>query len=372
MRTYLQIPGPTNVPYRIQKAMLRPLVNHRGQEFRDLLKACLCGLQRLLRTEGDVFIFPSSGSGAIESVVVNLLNSGDRIITSSIGVFGERFAEIAERFGVQTVRIEKEWGLPVTADDVRCILEADQFQKIKMVCVPHSETTTGVASNIQAIAQVLRDLKHPALFVVDAVSAFACMPLKMDEWGIDVVITASQKGLMLPPGFSVVALNKNAWTICEQYANLPKWYWDYIRMKDKVREYALPYTPPTGLLFGLKESIKMLEEEGLENVWDRHNRNAEAVRTGIKALGLELFVHGEWYSDTVTAVKLPDGIKWEDFSSRLAINYGVVVGGGLGKLSGKIFRIGHMGILDSLDVYSIVGAIKMCLEDLGYVKSIDC
>lgn len=366
VQKYLQIPGPINIPDRIHKAMLRPLINHRSKEFRDLLKSCLTGLRRLLHTDGDVFIFPSSGSGALESVIVNFLSTGDQIVTSSIGVFGERFAEIAEAYGVKPLRIEKEWGHPVDKNDVRFILEADRQKEIKLVCIPQSETTVGVASDIKAIAEVIKELQHPALLVVDSVSAFACMPLKMDEWGADVVVTASQKGLMLPPGFSIVALGKKAQALNNQPSKLPKWYWDYAAMRERLKEFVLPYTPPTMLLFGLEESIKMIEEEGVEKVWDRHYRTSLTVRAGVREMGLEPFVSDDCFSHTVTSVKMPEKIGWMEFSSHIESFYGVVLGGGLGKLSGKLFRIGHMGELTSLDVYAILGAIKMTLKDLGY------
>lgn len=369
LQSFLQIPGPTNIPARIQKAMLRPLINHRGDEFQTLLHSCVASLKELLHTGNDLVMFPSSGSGGLESTIVNLLNKEDKILTSSIGIFGERVAQIAVEYGLNPVRIEKEWGFPVTPEDIEHFLKADIYQDIKIVYVPHTETTTGVANDIKGIAKVIKDLRHPALFAVDSVSAFACMPLKMDEWGIDVVITASQKGLMLPPGLSIVALSERAWGRCSKGSNLPKWYWDYNQARKKLKESFFPYTPPTMLLFGLKEALAMLIEEGIENVWLRHHQNACIVRDGIKALGLDLFAQAGSYSDTVTAVKLPEGIKWEVFSKKLSSKYNVVVGGGLGQLSEKIFRVGHMGELDLINIFSILGAIQMSLIDCGFASS---
>jgi aspartate aminotransferase-like enzyme len=310
-------------------------------------------------------MFPSSGSGALESVVVNLFSEGDTIVASSIGVFSERFATIAKNFGLNVIRIDKEWREAVKPEDVRKILEEDKENKIKAVEVPQNETTTGVVSDIEGIARVIKELGHPALLIVDGVSSVGCIPMETDLWGVDVVVSASQKGFMLPPGMGFVILNDRAWEYVEK-STLPKWYWDYKAVREKLQTFQFPYTPATTLLYGMKEAIDMLMEEGLENVWKRHALNAEAVRNAIKAMGLTLLTNDEDASDTVTAIKMPENIKYKELSNILNTKYGVVIGGGLGKLQGQIFRIGHLGSLHTADVYAIMGCVEMALYELGY------
>lgn len=365
MRQFLQIPGPTNIPDRILRSLSKPLINHRGPEFEKLVTECIDGVKRVLRTNNDVLMFPSSGSGALESVVVNLFSKGDMIVASSIGVFSERFAAIAENFGLNVIRISKEWREPVRPEDVRSVLAEDREHKIKAVCVPQNETTTGVVSDIEGISKVIKELGHPALLIVDGVSSAACIPLETDLWGVDVVVSASQKGFMLPPGMGFVILSSRAWKHVET-STLPKWYWDYKAVREKLKTCQFPYTPATTLLYGLRESLDILFEEGIENVWKRHALNAQAVRNAVKALGLTLLSSDEDASDTVTAINMPENIKYKDLSELLRTKYGVVIGGGLGKLQGKIFRIGHMGSLHTADVYAVMGTVEMALYELGY------
>lgn len=365
MRQFLQIPGPTNIPDRILRSLSKPLINHRGPEFEKLMTECIAGVKKVLRTNNDVLMFPSSGSGTLESVVVNLFSQGDTIVASSIGVFSERFATIAENFGLNVIRISKEWKEAVKPEDVKKLLEEDREHKIKAVCVPQNETTTGVVSDVEGIAKVIKESGHPALLIVDGVSSVACIPMETDLWGVDVVVSASQKGFMLPPGMGFVILNNRAWEYVEK-STLPKWYWDYKAVREKLKTFQFPYTPATTLLFGLKESVDMLLEEGIENVWKRHAINARAVRNGVKALGLTLLASYEDASDTVTAIYMPENIKYKDLSELLRTKYGVVIGGGLGKLQGKIFRIGHLGSLQIADVYAVMGTVEMALWELGY------
>lgn len=365
MRQFLQIPGPTNIPDRILRSLSKPLINHRGPEFEKLVTECIDGVKKVLRTNNDVLMFPSSGSGTLESVVVNLFSQGDTIVTSSIGVFSERFGTIAENFGLNVIKINKEWKESVRPDDVREILAEDGEHKIKAVCVPQNETTTGVVSDIEGISKVIKELGHPALLIVDGVSSVACIPMETDLWGVDVVVSASQKGFMLPPGMGLVILSSRAWEYVET-STLPKWYWDYKAVKEKLKTCQFPYTPATTLLYGLRESLDILFEEGIENVWKRHAINAQAVRNAVKALGLTLLSSDEDASDTVTAINMPENIKYKDLSELLRTKYGVVIGGGLGKLQGKIFRIGHMGSLHTADVYAVMGTVEMALYELGY------
>lgn len=364
-RGYLQIPGPTNVPPRILRSLSLPLINHRGPEFEALLALCLTQLKSVFRTKNDILMMPSSGSGGLESAIVNLFSPGDVIAVACQGVFSERVGVIAENYGVQVVKIEKEWGQAIKADDVKAVLDGEYKDLIKAVCLPQNETTSGVVNDIASVGKMMMKSKHPAILIVDVVSSLACLPFDMDQWGVDVAITASQKGFMLPPGLSMVAIGERAWHLTET-SKLPKWYWDYKAMKAKLEDYQMPYTPPTTLLFGLKESLEMLHEEGVENVWKRHALMAEATREAVKAMGLALFSESGYESDTVTAIHMPDGVSYKVFSELLKDKYGVVVGGGLQKLQGKIFRIGHMGAIHKLDIYAIMGAIELSLSELGY------
>ncbi len=364
-RKYLQIPGPTNVPNRILTTLSKPLINHRGPEFEELLTNCVNGLKKVFRTNNDILMFPSSGSGGLESAIVNLFSPGDTIVVACHGLFSERLALIAERYGVNTIKIQKEWGKAIKAEEIEEVLKQDVDKNIKAVCLPQNETTSGISNDIESIGKIMKESGHPALLIVDVVSSLACLPFETDTWGVDVAITASQKGFMLPPGLSMISISERAWKLTEE-SKLPKWYWDYKAVRKKMEEQQLPYTPPTTLLFGLKESLDILEEEGIENVWNRHALMAQATRNAAKAMGLFLFAEPGYESDTVTAIYMPEGVVFKEFSNILKSKYGVVVGGGLQRLQGKILRIGHMGSIHELDVYAVMGAIEMSLFELGY------
>lgn len=362
---YLQIPGPTNVPSRILRTLSMPLINHRGPEFERLLTHCVEHLKKIFRTDKDILLFPSSGSGGLESAIVNFFSPGDTIVVVCHGLFSERVSLIAENYGVNVIKVEKEWGQAVRAEEIEAVLKQDHDKEIKAVCLPQNETTSGIVNDIESVGKMMKDSGHSALLIVDVVSSLACMPFETDLWGVDVAITASQKGLMLPPGLSMIAVGERAWKLSEE-SKLPKWYWDYKAVRAKMEEKQLPYTPPTTLLFGLKESLDILDEEGIENVWTRHALMAQATRNAAKAMGLSLFAELGYESDTVTAIYMPDGIVFKEFSNILKSKYGVIVGGGLQKLQGKIFRIGHMGSIHKLDIYAIMGAIEMTLFELGH------
>jgi len=274
-------------------------------------------------------------------------------------------ATIAERYKLNVKRIKKEWGKTITPEDVKEVLKKDKGKVIKAVIVPHNETTTGVTCDIEGISKIIKEMDHPALFIVDAVSSLAITKLETDAWNIDVVITASQKGLMLPPGMGLVSISSKGWEYYKE-STMPRWYWDYKAVKDKIKANQFPYTPPTTLLFGLKEALNMLLEEGMERVWERHGVIAKAVRNSVRAMGLELLADEKDASNVVTAVKLPESINYKDLSDLLRKKYNVVIGGGLGQLEGKIFRIGHLGAISYLDVYAVMGAVEMALYELGY------
>lgn len=364
-RKYLQIPGPTNVPDRILRSLSQPLLNHRGEEFENLVDYCVKGLKKIYRTENDILIFPSSGSGILEASIVNLFSEGDTVAVVKLGVFSDRMASIAENHGLNIIPIEKEWGDAVKSNDIKEVLENDKDKKIKAICLPHNETSTGIKNDIKETSEMIKELDHPALLIVDAISSLASLELETDEWNLDVVISSSQKGLMLPPGLGVVSISEKAWELVEK-STMSKWYWDFKAVKERMKGNQFPYTPSTTLLFGLKESIDMLLEEGLENVWDRHELMTRAIRNSTRAMGIKLLSNDEEASNTVTAIILPEGIKYPDLAKVLSEDYNIVIGGGLKKLKGKIFRIGHLGSLHHVEVYGIMGAIELALYKLGY------
>jgi aspartate aminotransferase-like enzyme len=364
-RQFMQIPGPTNIPDRILRSLAQPIINHRGPEFDALVTECVSGLKAVYRTENDVLLFPSSGSGVLESAIVNLFSPGDTIVAATLGVFSERMAAIAENHGVKVIRVAKEWGQAVKAEEIREVLEKDTDRVIKGVCLPQNETTSAITNDIEGVSKVIKELGHPAVLVVDAVSSLACLPFETDLWGADVVVSASQKGFMLPPGMGMVAVSKKAWDLIEN-SKMPRWYWDYKAVKEKMKEGQFPYTPATTLLFGLRESLKMILDEGMEQIWQRHDIMGSAVRNAIKAMGLTLFAEEGHQSNTVTAILMPEGMKYKELAELLRTKYGVVIGGGLSKLQGKIFRIGHLGSISNMDVYAVMGAVEMALYELGY------
>lgn len=364
-RQFMQIPGPTNIPDRILRSLSQPIINHRGPEFEALVTECVIGLKNIYRTNNDVLLFPSSGSGVLESAIVNLFSPGDTIIAASLGVFSERMATIAENYGLKVMRISKEWGQSVKPEEIREILVNDINREIKGVCLPQNETTSGITNDIEGVSKVIKDLGHPAILIVDAVSSLACLPFETDLWDVDVVVSASQKGFMLPPGMGMVAVSSKAWSLIDN-SKMPRWYWDYKAVKEKMKENQFPYTPATNLLFGLRESLKMILDEGIETVWARHHLMGTAVRNAIKAMGLTLFAEDGHQSNTVTAILMPENIKYKALAELLRTKYGVVIGGGLSKLQGKIFRIGHLGSISNMDVYAVMGAVEMALYELGY------
>lgn len=364
-RQMLHIPGPTNIPERILRSLSQPLINHRGPEFEALLSTCVAGLKKVFRTENDILIFPSSGSGTLESAIVNLFSPGDTILAVCLGVFSDRMAEIAEKHGLNVIRLTKEWGQAAKVEEIEAILAQDQEGKIKAVCLPQNETTSAIGIDVEGVSKMMQRMGHGAMLVVDAISSLACVPLETDAWGVDVVISASQKGLMLPPGIGLVSVSKRAWQRVEQSA-MPKWYWDYKAVKDKMATFQFPYTPATTLLFGLKEALEMIHEEGMEKVWERHQLIGQGVRNAVEAMGLTLFSDKEHASDTVTAILMPESVKYKELAELLQTKYDIVIGGGLQKLQGQIFRIGHMGAIHFMDMYAVLGAVEMALVELGY------
>ena len=362
-RQFLQVPGPTNVPDRVLRALSQPMINHRGPEFAQLLKECLDGLKEIFRTRNDILLFPSSGSGGQEAAIVNTLSPGDRVLVAVQGVFSERLAKIAASYGAQIERIDFEWG---RAADPEAILDRlSKDSQIKAVLMSHNETSTGVTNDVQVVGSGLRSLGHPAVLIVDGVSSVGCIPLETDAWGVDIAITASQKGLMLPAGMAFLSVSEKAWR-AHGKAAMPRWYWDFSQLKKALAAGRTPYTPVLTILFGLRESLKMLREEGLEEVFRRHRRLARAMRQGVRAMGMSVLPDENCASPTVTAINLPSVIEWKALSGLLRERYAVVLGGGLGKLEGKIFRIGHLGHLGDAEIIAVLGSLEMALAEMGF------
>lgn len=360
-RHFLQIPGPTNVPERVLRAIVRPTIDHRGPEFARLTQEILEGLKRVFKTSGQVVIFPSSGTGAWEAALVNTLSPGDKILMFETGHFATLWKEMASNLGLHVDFIPGDWRHGVDPSVIEAKLSEDQDHQIKAVAVVHNETSTGVTSNILEIRKAMDKVNHPALFLVDTISSLASIEYQHDEWGVDVTISCSQKGLMLPPGLGFNAISEKALRFYKS-SNFPKSYWDWEPMLRDNRAGFFPYTPATNLLFGLRESLLMLFEEGLENVFSRHNRLAEATRRAIKAWGLEILcLNPAEYSSTLTAVLMPEGHNADEFRHLVLKRFNMSLGTGLGKIKGKVFRIGHLGDFNELMLAGTLSGIEMGL-----------
>jgi aspartate aminotransferase-like enzyme len=357
----LRIPGPTPCPPQVLAAVAKPMINHRGRHFAELIGRVVERLKRFYRTQGDVLVLTASGTGGLEAAVVNTLSPGDRVLAVVIGAFGERFAAIAQAYGAEVVRLEYEWGRAADPDDVRRVLSRDP--RIKAVLVTHNETSTGVTNPLKALAAVVRE--HERLLLVDAVSSLGAIPLETDAWGLDVVVTGSQKGWMVPPGLAFVSVSQRAWEAYRE-AKMPRFYLDLGRHKEALERGQTPWTPALSVLFGLDVALEMMEAEGLENIFARHARIGEMTRQGVKALGLRLLADERYASNTVTAVVVPDGVDERVLRRLLEDEYGVVLAGGQGKLSGKIFRIGHLGWVTEEDIRDTLDSLAQALPRVGY------
>lgn len=364
-RHFLQIPGPTNLPDRILRAMDFPVIDHRSAEFSGLAAEVLEGIRRIFQTTSPVVLYPASGTGAWEAAIVNTLSPGDRVLMFETGHFSQLWRGVAERFGVQVDYVPGTWRRGASAAELEARLAADRDQEIKAVLVVHNETSTGVQSRIPELRRALNSANHPALLIVDTISSLASMDYRHDEWGIDVTIAGSQKGLMLPPGMSFNALSEKA-LLANAKARLPRSYWDWQEMLKPNRSGFFPYTPPTNLLYGLREALHMLQEEGLPNVFRRHDRHAEATRTAVRAWGLEIVCEDpREYSSSLTAVLLPEGHDADRLRSIILENFDLSLGAGLSKLAGKVFRIGHLGSLNDLTLAGTLCGVEMGLRLAG-------
>ncbi len=360
-RHFLQIPGPTNVPDRILRAMDMPTMDHRGPDFGAMTRELLHGLKGVFRTEDPVVIYPASGTGAWEAALVNTLSPGDRVLMFETGQFATLWRQLAERLGLEVDFVTGDWRRGVDPEALEAKLAEDRSHEIKAVCAVHNETSTGVTSRIAELRQAIDSAGHPALFMVDTISSLASIDYRHDEWGVDVTVAGSQKGLMLPPGLSFNAISNKALEAAEA-ARLPKSYWGWPEMLAANAKGFFPYTPATNLLYGLRESIVMLNEEGLDEVFARHARLAEATRRAVRAWGLELLcVDEREYSNSLTAVLMPAGHDADAFRKAVLDNFDMSLGNGLGKVAGKVFRIGHLGDFNELMLAGTLSGVEMGL-----------
>jgi len=365
-RHFLQIPGPTNVPDRVLRAIDFPTMDHRSPDFGVLGKEVLEGMKRVFRTTGHVVIYPASGTGAWEAALVNTLSPGDKVLMYETGHFASLWQKMAKKLGLEPEFIAGDWRSGADPRAIQARLSEDKDQRIKAVCVVHNETATGVVSRIPEVRKCMDAAKHPALLLVDTISSLGSLDYRHDEWGVDVTVGGSQKGLMLPPGLSFNAISAKALSASKN-AKLPRSFWDWGEMIASNKDGYFPYTPATNLLYGLREALKMLlEEEGLENVFARHQRHAEATRRAVRAWGLEvLATNPAEYSGSLTAVLLPAGHDADRLRKLILENFDMSLGTGLGKLAGRVFRIGHLGDFNDLTLLGTLAGVEMGLALAG-------
>ncbi|HUS54610.1 MAG TPA: aminotransferase class V-fold PLP-dependent enzyme [Thermohalobaculum sp.] len=365
-RHFLQIPGPTNVPDRVLRAMSNPTIDHRGPDFAALGKRALGGMKRMVKTTaGQVIIYPASGTGAWEAALVNTLSPGDRVVMFETGHFAWLWEKLARRIGLEPEVIGSDWRRAADPNAIEAALRADSSHDIKAVCVVQNETSTGSSTRVDEVRAAIDAAGHPALLMVDTISSLASIDMRMDEWGVDVIVAGSQKGLMLPPGMAFNAVSPKAME-AHKTAGLQRAYWDWSDMVGPNKTGYFPYTPATNLLYGLVEAIDMLEEEGLDNVFARHDRHAEATRRAVQAWGLEvLCVEPRHYSSSLTAVLMPEGHSADAFRGVVLENFDMSLGSGLSKVADKVFRIGHLGDFNDLMLMGTLAGVEMGLELAG-------
>ncbi|MEM7745435.1 MAG: aminotransferase class V-fold PLP-dependent enzyme [Pseudomonadota bacterium] len=361
----LAVPGPTNMPFQVRQAMDVALEDHRAPDFPELTLPLFEDLKKVFKTEtGKVFIFPGSGTGGWESAIANTLSPGDTVLTAVFGQFSHLWADMCRRFGLTVEQVDVEWGKGVPLDDYRAKLEADKEHKIKAVLVCQNETATGVTSDVAGVRAILDDLNHPALLFMDGVSSIASIDFRMDEWGVDVAVSGSQKGFMLPTGLAIVGVSQKALDM-RPSAELPRCFFSYDDMEKTNADGYFPYTPATTMLRGLRASVDMLLDEGLEQVFARHFRLAEGVRRAVHAWGLSTCAQDGFHSDTVTAIMVPEGFDANQVIQTAYHRYDLSLGAGLSKVAGKVFRIGHLGWLNEIMVMQALGGAEMAMRDAG-------
>jgi alanine-glyoxylate transaminase / serine-glyoxylate transaminase / serine-pyruvate transaminase len=368
-RHFLQIPGPTDVPGRVLRAISEPTIDHRGPEFAELGRSVLTGLKRVFKTDDPVLVFPASGTGAWEAALVNTLSPGDALVMPRTGWFASLWSEMAKRLGLEPILLETDWRRGADPAAVEAALRADKGGRIRAVCIVHNETSTGCVSAVPAARRAIDTVGHPALLLVDTISSLASIDYRHKEWGVDVTIAGSQKGLMLPPGLSFNAVSARGLD-ASKTAKLPRSYWDWRPMLEANAGFYFPYTPATNLLRGLKEALTMLEEEGLPNVFARHDRHAAATRAAVQAWGeagaVELQCQAAAdYSSSLTAIRLSEGFSADELRALILRRFNMSLGNGLGILKDRVFRIGHLGDINDLTLLGAVSGVEMGLKLAG-------
>ena len=362
---FLQLPGPSNVPDRILRAMDYPTIDHRGPEFSDLANDCLEGIKTIFKTKSNVIIYPASGTGAWEAALVNTIRENELVLMVETGHFASLWNKMALRLGIRTEFLETDWRRGVVPEKLLDRLQKDTKNEIKAVCVVHNETSTGCASRIEEVRKALNSANHNALLMVDTISGLASMEYKHDEWGVDITVSGSQKGLMLPPGLSFNAISEKALKLAKT-SGMRRSYWDWKEQIEANKLGSFPYTPATNLLYGLKEAIKMLHEEGLDNVFQRHEKHALATRAAVQAWGFENVCKEEKdFSNVLTAVMLPENHNADNLRKIILKNLNMSLGGGLSKLAGKVFRIGHLGDFNDLMLMGTLNGLELGFEIAG-------
>jgi len=365
-RNFLFVPGPTNVPDRVLRAMHRAMEDHRSSDFPALANPLFEDLKKIFKTSsGQPFLFPASGTGAWEASLSNTLSPGDKVLAARFGMFSHLWIDMAQRLGLQVEVLDAEWGEGAPIERYQEALAADSLHRIKAVLFTHNETATGVTSDVAGMRRALNETKHPALLMVDGVSSIASIDFRMDEWGVDLAVTGSQKGFMLPAGLGIVCASQKALGLYDQ-AKLPRVFFDFGDMRKANATGYFPYTPSIPMLYGLRESLAMLLEEGLDNVFARHHRLAEGTRLAVKAWGLELCARApKWNSDTVTAIMVPPGVNGAEVIDVAYRRYNLALGAGLARMAGKLFRIGHLGDLNELMLFGAIAGAEMAMNDIG-------
>ncbi len=360
----LRIPGPTPCPEEVLQTQTRQMINHRGPEFADILNEVTDGLKTFFQTKNDLFVMTCSGTGGMEAAVVNSLSPGDTVLSVSIGVFGDRFATIAETFGAKVIPLKFEWGTAADPDKVRDAIAADA--SIKAVLVTHNETSTGVTNDLAALARVIKDAGK--LLLVDAISSLGSLDLPVDDWRCDVVVSGSQKGWMVPPGLAMVAVSEEAWKAHAE-ARMPHFYWDFSKAKSYLEKGQTPWTPAESTIFAMQTALRMLLKEGPSRIIARHAEIADQTRRGIKELGLSLFADEPFASNTVTSVHTPDGIDANLIRKEMLARHDIVLGGGQQTLNGKIFRVGHLGFVTRQDIEAVMAGLRDVLPAVGFTPA---
>jgi len=360
------IPGPTPVPEKVLQALSKHPIGHRSKEFQDLVESTTKNLQWLHQTKNDVLTITGSGTAAMEAGIINTLSRGDKVICGENGKFGERWVKVAKEFGLEVIKIDSEWGTPLDPEEFKKVLEEDKQKEIKAVILTHSETSTGVINDLETISSYIRT-HNTALSIIDCVTSLGACNVPVDEWKLDIVASGSQKGYMIPPGLSFIAMSQKAWEAAEK-SNLPKFYLNLKSYRKSLSTNSNPYTPAVNLVFALDEALKMMREEGLDNIFQRHNKHKLALSNAVKALNLKLFADEKYLSPSITAIKT-EGIDAEEFRKAIKNNFDILLAGGQDHLKGKIFRVGHLGYVNDRDIVTVVSAIGNTLLNLGKISA---